>query len=200
MKLLSALISESLEAKYIKYFKQILATNNALIKDNKIQQIDVDINNIGCPDKPFLFNDFCNDKTIRSIIDNNLFGFTVINQMLKIPKKYLTDNNKELTPDCWPFSYQQGENMYFIGLAMFDKNVSHIDNFINLVAIETSLIVEKSSPVLKEMLKQVIKNISKEHQYSGITAKPTHPKMKAILLKLGFSTFKDNKDILTYKL
>ena len=59
MKLLSTLISESLEAKYIKYFKQILATNNALVKDNKIQQIDVDINNIGCPDKPFLFNDFC---------------------------------------------------------------------------------------------------------------------------------------------
>ena len=34
----------------------------------------------------------------------------------------------------------------------------------------------------------------------GLAAKPIHPKMKSILLKLGFIINTDNKDILLYKL
>ena len=84
---------------------------------------------------------------------------------------------------------------------MFDQNVSYIDNFIHLIEIESSLIVKNPVPLNKAILMDFIKYIkSKNQQIIGITAKPTHPKMKAILIKLGFDSFKDNKEILTYKI
>lgn len=204
MKSLTVYIQEALQSKYQKYFKSVYDSMKSLMKDNKVQPIEVDVKAMGCPKKPFMFEDFSQDKTVKTIISDRALGFTVINQMLQTPNKYLVDENgddkKELKPECWPFSYKQDKNMFFVGISMFDKNVTYVDNFIHLVAIETSLIVADSTPVLKDMLKKSIKNILKGHQYNGITAKPAHPKMKAILTKLGFSSFKDNKEILTYKL
>lgn len=192
---------EALESKYAKYFETVLTTMNSLIQDNKVQPLNVDIKNIGCPDKPFLFDNLFNDKNVKEIVGNKFFGFTVINQMIRNPRNYLIDNDKELKPDCYPFSYMQNNNMYLIGLSLFDKNVSHIDGFIHLVGIETSLVVAESAPVLKEMLKQSIKTILKnDNKYIGITAKPTHPKMKATLIKIGFGLSKENKELLTYKI
>ena len=40
----------------------------------------------------------------------------------------------------------------------------------------------------------------KKGKYKGICVKPAHPKLKATFTKLGFTSMKDNKDILTYKL
>lgn len=204
MKSLTVYIQEALQPKYQKYFKQVYQTMQSLLKDNKIQPIDVNVDNLGCPNRPFKFEDFMQDKTVLKIINDRQVGFVVTSQMIKTPNKYLIDDSgkdkKELKPECYPFSYKQDKNMYFVGISMFDKNVTYVDNFIHLVGIETSLIVSESTPVLKDMLKKSIKNILKEHQYSGISAKPEHPKMKAVLTKLGFSSMKDNKDILTYKL
>ena len=84
---------------------------------------------------------------------------------------------------------------------VFDKNVSYIDNFVHLIGIESSLIVQESLPLNKAILADFVKFMEGEkQQFIGISAKPTHPKMKATLIKLGFNTFKDNKEILTYKL
>lgn len=204
MKSLRTYILESLQARYQKYFKDVYSNMQSLIKDNKIEPIEVNVENIGCPNRPFEFEDFVNDRTVRHLINDKTVGFSILKQMIQIPKKYLTDESdegtKEFAPECWPFSFNKGTDMYLIGISMFDRKVSYIDNFVHLVGIETSMIVSDSLPVLKEMLKLSVKKIRKTKEYSGITAKPAHPKMKALLLKLGFSAFKENKEILTYKL
>ena len=83
---------------------------------------------------------------------------------------------------------------------MYDKNVTYIDSFIHLINIESSLIVSESLPLLKAMLNDFIKTINKEGNYNGISAKPTHPKIKATLIKLGFRVSNDNKNLLVYKI
>ena len=203
MKSLVKYITEGLQSKYKKWFTDVYNTQQELIKDNKIQPIQIDISKLTCPpNTKFSYEDFASDVIVKKIVGDKQVGFTVINQMLRNPKQYLLDENKELNPECIPFWYAEDKkHIYFAGIVIYDNNVSYIDNFIHLIAIETSLIVAESTPVLKEMLKQFIKKMEGEkQQFIGITAKPTHPKMKAILIKLGFNSFKDNKEILTYKL
>jgi len=206
MKSITVYISEALRGEVSKWIGNVYKTMQSLIKDNKVQPIDVDPKKLAKPKKGgFKFDDFATDKQVKQIVNDKALGFTVISQMIKNPNKYLVDKNseeeKELKPECLPYWYQQDKNVYFIGIVMFDTTTTHIDDFAHLVAIETSLCVQESTPVLKAMLTDfALHYLNKKGNYKGLTAKPEHPKMRAILTKLGFNSFKDNKDILTYKL
>jgi hypothetical protein len=198
-------LQESLKSSEQKWFEKAYNTNQSLIKDNKLTPIDVDIKKLNKPKKPFDYDKFGNDSTFKKIIGDKMVGFTVSNQMLRNPGQYLKDEDKELQPKCYPYWYvvttdEKEQNAYFIGLCMYDKDTTYIDNFIHLVSIESSLIVNNSTELNKAILNDFINIVQKDGNYEGITAKPTHPKMKATLIKLGFNSFKDNKEILTYKL
>jgi len=199
MKQISTYIYEALNAKLRRWFKDVYKSQKSLISDNKLQPIEVDVSNINKPEHSFSFEDFAKDTVVKQILGDNMTGFTVINQMIKNPKKYLVDEDKELAPECYPYFYRQDNNTFFVGMTMFSKT-QYVDGFIHMVGIETSLIVKESQPLLKAMLNDFIALVKKEGEVTGITAKPLHPKMKAIFTKLGFSSFKDNKDILTYKI
>lgn len=206
MKNLTEYILESIKPDVIKWLKQVYETMQKLIKNNKVQPINVDIKQLAKPQKGgFSFDDFANDKMVKTIVNDKMVGFVVTSQMINNPKMYLVDKNgeeqKELKPECLPYWYQQENNIYFVGIVMFDTSTTYIDEFAHLVGIETSLCVSESTPVLKAILNDfALHYLNKKGNYKGLTAKPTHPKMKAILTKIGFSTFKDNPDILTYKL
>ena len=226
-----AYIHESLKTDIQKWLKDIYQTQQSLIKDNKLQPIQVDTSKLNKPKKSFIFDEYATDETFKKIINNKQVGFTVASQMLRIPNQYLKDDDKEYKPDCIPYWYKDDKNVYFVGLCMYDKNVTYIDSFIHLINIESSLIVSESLPLLKAMLNDFIKTIDKEGNYNlektklahlyyryiysmvlmpydykkegnynGISAKPTHPKIKATLIKLGFNASNDNKNILTYKI
>jgi len=206
MKHLIEYINEQLKPDVQKWLANVYKTMQSLIKDNKVQPIDVDPKKLAKPEKGgFTFDDFTNDKTVKTIINDKVLGFTVTAQMLKNSNKYLVNKSgeeeKELKPECLPYWYQQDNNIYFIGIVMYDSSVTYIDEFAHLVDIETSLCVSESLPVLKAMLNDfALHYLNKKGNYKGLTAKPEHPKMRAILTKLGFSPMKDNKDILIYKL
>lgn len=203
MKRLTTYILESLDKKISEAFKSVYKTMKSLVKDNKLQPIDVDEKQLGTLPKTgvFKWEDFSQDETIKTIINDKVLGFVVTNQMMKIPKKYLVDqiNGKdtEIKPECVTYIYKQDNNYYWVGICMSDPNITYMNDFVHLVGLETSLCVKESTPVLKAMLNNFIKQ---NEQAKGITAKPAHPKMKATLIKLGFSVFKDNKEILTYKI
>lgn len=200
MKQLITYITEKLKSDVQQWLKQVYDTQQSLIKDNKIQPIKVDVNKLNKPKKSFTFEDFSTDTIVKQIIGDKQVGFAVINQMIRNPKQYVFDEHKEMNPDCLPYWYADGENIYFVGLCIYDKNVSYIDNFIHLIAIESSLVVSESLVLNKAILNDFIKLVNADGHYQGITVKPTHPKMKANFVKLGFNSFKDNKEILTYKL
>ena len=200
MKNLITYITEKLKADVQQWLKQVYDTQQSLIKDNKVQPIKVDVNKLNKPKKSFTFEDFSTDTVVKQIVGDKQVGFTVINQMIRNPKQYILDENKKLKPECYPYWYADGENVYFVGLCIYDKNVSYIDNFVHLIAIESSLVVAESLVLNKAILNDFIKLVNGDGHYQGITVKPTHPKMKANFIKLGFNSFKDNKEILTYKL
>lgn len=200
MKQLITYITEKLKSDVQQWLKQVYDTQQSLIKDNKVQPIKVDVNKLNKPKKSFTFEDFSTDAIVKQIVSDKQVGFAVINQMIRNPKQYVFDENKEMNPDCLPYWYADGENIYFVGLCIYDKNVSYIDNFIHLIAIESSLVVAESLVLNKAILNDFIKLVNADGHYQGITVKPTHPKMKANFVKLGFNSFKDNKEILTYKL
>lgn len=201
MKSLVKYITEGLKSEYQQWFKKVYQTQQSLIKDNKVQPIQVDVDQLNKPKKTFTFEDFSTDAVVKKIVGDKQVGFTVTNQMIRNPKQYIQDEEKEIKPECLPYWYKDGDNIYFVGICIFDKNVSYIDNFVHLIGIESSLIVQESLPLNKAILGDFVKFMEGEkQQFTGITAKPTHPKMKATLIKLGFNSFKDNKEILTYKL
>jgi hypothetical protein len=200
MKSLFTYLIEGLKSDVQQWLKNVYQTQQSLVKDNKVQPIQVDVNKLNKPKKAFEFEDFSTDAIAKKIVGDRQVGFVVTNQMIRNPKQYIQDENKELKPECLPYWYQEGENIYFVGICIYDKQVSYIDNFVHIIGIESSLIVAESAPLLKAILNDFIKFIGKEGNFTGISAKPTHPKMKANLIKLGFNSFKDNKEILTYKL
>jgi len=200
MKDILTFITEALKPDVQKWLKQVYRTQQILVKDNKVQPIQIDVKQLNKPKKSFLYEDITTDATFKNIINDKQVGFVVTSQMLKNPNQYLKDDDKELKPECYPYWYQEGDNVYFVGICMYDKEVKYIDNFIHLIDIESSLVVSDSAPLNKAILNDFIKLINKEGNYQGISAKPTHPKMKATLIKLGFNSFKDNKEILTYKI
>ena len=198
-------INEALRAEVTKWLEQVYNNMKGLIKDNKLEPLEVDEKKLSKPDKGgFMYDDFATDKLVKEIVEDKQLGFTVTTQLFQNPKKYLIANvndvDKELKPECLPYWYQ-GENIFFVGLILLDTTTSYIDDFVNIVNIETALYVKNSEPILTAMLNDfALHYINKKGNYKGLCAKPSHPKIKATLLKLGFKTFEDNKDILTYKL
>ena len=200
MKSLLRYLIEGLKTDVKKWLNNVYKSQQSLVKNNKLQQIDVDVKQLNKPQQPFLLEDFTSEPIIKQLIGNRLTGFTVVNQMIRNPKQYIYDKTKEMNPECMPYWYSNGNNIYFVGICIYDKSISYIDNYVHLIAIESSLIVSESAPLNVAILNDFIKLINKEGNYQGISVKPLHQKMKASFMKLGFNILKENKEILTYKL
>lgn len=201
MKNLITYITEKLKTDVQQWLEKVYKTQQTLIKDNKVEPIKVDPKKLNKPKKPFTFEDFLTDAVVKQIVGNKQVGFTVTNQMIRNPKQYIyNDDDKKFNPECYPYWYQDGDNIYFVGLCIYDKNVTYIDKCIHLIGIESSLIVTESAVINKAILDDFIKLSNNQGQYIGITARPQHPKMKATLIKLGFNVSKENNELLTYKL
>lgn len=190
-------IYEGLSNDVKKFFDNVFKTQEKLVEKNKVQPIDVDATKLNKPKHSFKKEDL-SDNSIKQIIASKHTGFTVAMQMLSNENKYFKDEDKEYNPECYPYFYKDGKNIYCVGLLMCDEKINYIDQFITLLLIESSMIVSKSINVDKGILNDFI-NMMKG-KYKGICVKPAHPKLKATFTKLGFTSMKDNKDILTYKL
>lgn len=190
-------IYEGLSSDVTKFFNSVYKTQEKLVENNKVQPINVDASKLNKPKHSFKKEDL-NDNSIKQIITSKHIGFPVAMQMLSNENKYFKDENKEYNPECYTYFYKDGDNVYCVGLLMYDEKITYIDQFVTLLLIESSMIVSESINVDKGMLNDFI-NIIKE-KYKGICIKPVHPKLKATFTKLGFTSMKENKDILTYKL
>lgn len=190
-------IYEGLSNDVKKFFDNVFKTQEKLVEKNKVQPIDVDAAKLNKPKHSFKKEDL-SDNSIKQIIASKHTGFTVAMQMLSNENKYFKDEDKEYNPECYPYFYKDGKNIYCVGLLMYDEKINYIDQFVTLLLIESSMIVSKSINVDKGILNDFINMI--KGKYKGICVKPVHPKLKATFTKLGFTSMKDNKDILTYKL
>jgi len=206
MKSLSRYIIESFAPAIEKWLTSVYENMQKLIQNNKIEPIDVDVKKLAKPDKgAFKYADYKDSKVFKNIISNKQLGFPVTSQMLQVPKYLIDDSGEEKyqsQPECLPYWFAKDKNdIYFVGIVLFDTNKEYVENFALINDIETSLCVKDALPVLKAILNDfALHYISKKKNYAGLCAKPTHPKVKATLVRLGFSPMKDNKEIYTYKL
>lgn len=199
MKSLTRYIIEGLKNEYKKWLQNVLNSQLSLVKDNKVQPLNIDIQNLNKPEKSFLYDDFINDPIVKKIIGNKQTGFVVTNQIIRNPNQYIKDEDKKFNSECLPYWYQDGNNIYMVGICIYDKTVSYVDDFVHIISIESSLAIEDSNELNKAIVNDFIKFIQKDNNVTGLSAKPKHPKMKAILQKIGFNELEDNKEILTYK-
>lgn len=208
MKSITTYIKEALNSDIQNWLNDVYETNKTLIKNNKVTPIEIDVNKLNKPSKPFDYDQFINDPIFKKTIGDNLVGFTVTNQIISNLNKYLIDknNNKELKPNCYPYWYsipidKNTQNTFFVGLCLYDRNITYLNNYLHLISIESSLFVKNSINLNKAILNDFSKVVKKVNsKYEGISANPIHPKMKAILIKLGFTPSHDNKDIFIYKI
>jgi len=212
-------IKEALNPKVNKWIKSVNDSMQKLIKDkNKIEPIKVNADDVGGPEKPFSFKDLSDSSAIREIVSNKQYGFPITDLIIKNSKSFLTDKDseKELNPDAMLYFSRSEEPKeteknnakgeapvptYFVGIIIFDKSQSYIDNFCHVVNAEYSLCVANGDEMMKNIFKNfTLHQLNKIGKFSGLTAKPTNPKQKAALVKLGFNSFKYNKDLLTYEI
>ena len=142
MKSITTYIKEALNSDIQNWLNDVYETNKTLIKNNKVTPIEIDVNKLNKPSKPFDYDQFINDPIFKKTIGDNLVGFTVTNQIISNLNKYLIDknNNKELKPNCYPYWYsipidKNTQNTFFVGLCLYDRNIIYLNNYLHLINI-----------------------------------------------------------------
>lgn len=200
MKRFSTFLFEALSSEAQDWIESVVNTQKSLVKDNKLEPIEVDINKLNKPRKPFSYNDFFNNTSIKDLLINKNVGFLITNQIVRNPKNFIVDDTKDITINCYPYWYQDGNNIFFVGLCMYDKEHLFIDGLVNLTNIDSSNIVKNKDELNKAIFNDFIKIMSTDQKIKGIAAKPKHSKIKILFQKLGFNTSKDNNELMTYKI
>ena len=108
-------IYEGLSNDVKKFFDNVFKTQEKLIEKNKVQPIDVDVTKLNKPKHSFKKEDL-SDNSIKQIIASKHTGFTVAMQMISNENKYFKDEDKEYNPECYPYFYKDGKNIYCVGL------------------------------------------------------------------------------------
>ena len=71
MKSLLTYLTEGLKSEYQQWFKKVYQTQQSLIKDNKVQPIQVDVGKLNKPKRTFTFEDFSTDTVVKKIVGDN---------------------------------------------------------------------------------------------------------------------------------
>lgn len=190
-----------------KWLANVYESMQKLVKDGKVDPVDVDVEKLAKPDNAFNFKNFINDKSMKALIANQQFGFTITNQAARSLDKYFTDSD---SLQCLPYWYRLEDSnnanagkeqpTYFVGLTVF-SSTTYVKGFLSLEMLDVSNCVKAELPVLKAMLNDFgLHYANKLGNWSGLAASPTNPKIRATFIRLGFSPLQDDKNILTYKL
>lgn len=195
MKSLIYYINESLNSKTKKFFDNVFKSQEKLVEDNDIETINIEDIKYIKKLKAALSLEDLKDKSILNIIDNKLFGFPIASQIIKNIKRFLNDNAEA---KCYAYFYNKDKITYLIGLVFIDEKTIYIDKFLTTLLIEPSNILQNTTKLYKAILIDLAKDY--KSKFIGLVIKPSHPKIKAIATKLGFNSFKDNKELMTIKL
>ena len=206
MKNLKTYIIENLKGDVVKWFTNIYTNMIKLVKENKLETIDPDVQKLSKPTTgAFPYKDFKNTNVIKRILANNNFGFVVTNQMFTNPNKYISKQENDQKGvsqcECLPYWYKLNDTVYFVGLIVYDIGMPDLKEYCNILSIESALNISDSKKLLQGMLNDFANNYIKDKgNYQGLSIAPIHPKMQAICLKLGFKKVKENNNILIYKI
>ena len=171
--IIEAINKNLLNQKTKQFFLNIQKNYDELISNKTLNKLDVNIKQLNKPDAPFILEDF-RDKSILNIIKDTTYGFNISKSAIVSPDNYLGYNDISETR-VFPYFYKDGKNTYFVGIVAFTASPTHIDNYMNLVIIETSNLVKNNDEVIGAMyndIKQYVKANSTDNCL-GFASKPT---------------------------
>ena len=188
-------LNEGLLDKLVGWFKSLYKSQE-LLKDNTIK---VDVKNIKGPNESTKLKDIESNKEELKLINDKEVGFPVTSMLINQKNKYLVkeDENgdkKEYDPQIDRYFYVEGKNKYDIGIVMYDESIKNDNNYINMINLEVIARVENISEVQKYI--NTIFEDKMKKKYKGSQYDSKHPRVKAVLIKQGYKSENNNKDIL----
>lgn len=177
--IIEAIGKNLLNQKTKKFFTDIQDNYDKLIENKTLDKIEVNVEQLNKPLNPFILKDF-RDASILNIIKNTQYGFEISKSAIVSPGNYIGYDDISDTR-VFPYFYKDGKNTYFIGIIAFTATPTHVDNYMNLVIIETSAIVKNPNKVIPAMyndIKEYIKKNSTDNCL-GFASKPSEPVYKA---------------------
>lgn len=165
------------------FFKNIQDNYDKLVDNKTLNKLTVNVKELNKPEIPFILKDF-RDASVLNIIKNTTYGFNISKSAIVSPENYLGYDDISDTR-VFPYLYKDGKNTYFIGLVAFTAMPTHIDNYMNLVIIETSNLVDNNDQVINAMyndIKQYVKTNSTDNCL-GFASKPSEQVYKANIQK-----------------
>lgn len=201
MKRLVKYITEAITSNLKQWFTNIVASQKALIVDNKPQQFEVNTKLIKGPTVNATLKDVIATKEEMEIINDPLVGFPVTSTAIKNYQKTILDENlKDISQVMVSrYFYVTELQTYYIGICLYNDTVPKYNGYVNLYGIETLQGVQNVDEMLKFMFMNLI-NVSKKTNHKGILYNITNQNLKQTLTKLGFKPSKDNKNWLIYEI
>jgi len=190
-------LNEGFLSKLANWFKGIFKTQKKLENEN----LKVDVKQIKSPEKPMKLKDILAVDSEMELINDKNVGFPVASQIINQKDKYLTltseknEDKKEYQPLVDRYFYVDGNNKYMIGQIMYDISIKNDNNFVNMINFEVLQKVENLSEVQK-YINGIFEGNMKKQSFKGFQYNITHPRVKAVLIKLGYKTENNNKNII----
>lgn len=202
MKKLSIFLKEALDQNIRKWIKGIFDVEISLNDSNRLSDLNIKADELKRTDNPFEFADYINNNDFLNIIKNKNIGFPFASMIVSKPNEFLNINDKKSEPNLYGYFKTSEDNVtYFVGICMYDINISLIDDFVTLVDLESVNFVKDNIELSKIILQQFIKDIKTINKnYKGIAIKPITDPHKSFLTKIGFKKSVDNENILVYNL
>ena len=193
--IIEAINKNLLNQKTKEFFSNIQKNYDTLISNKTLNKLDVNTEQLNKPEVPFVLKDF-RDNSILNIIKNTTYGFNISKSAIVSPDNYIGYDDISETR-VFPYFYKDGKNTYFIGIVAFTAAPTHVDNYMNLVIIETSNLVKNNDKVIAAMyndVKQYVKTNSTDNCL-GFASKPTEPVYKANMQKTAMKKSDINPEI-----
>lgn len=193
-------LNEGLVSWFKAFFKKLKKSQNSRYNadTNKVEMYKVDTKKMKVQKEPVKLTDI--DPETKEIISNEHTGFPIAAQILQNPNKFLKTKEHTFNPFMQCYFAQDGNKSYYVGLIMYDDNVTFIEGFKHILDVEPNLIVDNPSEVNKTMIEQFA-TVVKENDIKGFTCNvKMHPKLKTNLMNAGFKPSNTDKEIYVYNI
>jgi len=188
-------LNEGLLSKLKNWFKSLFKDQSTLENNT----LDVKEKKIKGPEESASLKDILNNEEEMNLINNPDVGFPIASTIIKQKNKYLVrqddkGNKEEYDVQVDRYFYVDGNSKYDIGMIMYDETLHNSGNSVNIINLEVIAQVNNKSRVEK-FINNIFEDKMKK-KYDGSQYISLHPRVKATLIKLGYKTDINDKNIL----
>lgn len=190
-------LNEGLLDKLKSWFKNLFKSQKTLEEHT----LDIDTKNIKGSKESVKLSEIEQNEEELNLINDPKVGFPIMSEILKNKNKYLVkdlgNDKQEYDPMVDRYFYVNEGNKYAIGIIMYDETLHNDNGYVNILNLEVIAQVNNKSNVEKFINANFEDNMKKSYKGSQYVAK--HPRVKPTLIKLGYKTSEEDKNIIEKK-